>query len=190
MSDSEKEYYKKKAKGGEVKVSRNKPATRAGQLTAQGVPCSLVEQQEREKRMAIENMRRRIGEMVQKVPLMTGEFSFELRNLAFFSKLNPTHSFVMKQASRQVSSYCFVTHYFLINFSADFLTYPLYFMHANYFYRNNDGKYSPAEIGLVKFTFRDGVLKRHHAFIAPGCSKESPKIPFLFGVNSTFCINE
>lgn len=45
-------------------------------------------------------------------------------------------------------------------------------MHANYFYKNNDGNYCPAEIGLVKFTFRDGVLKKYHSYIAPGCSKK------------------
>lgn len=41
-------------------------------------------------------------------------------------------------------------------------------MYGNYFYKNNDGIYSPAEIGLVKFTFRDGILKRHYEFIQPG----------------------
>lgn len=53
-------------------------------------------------------------------------------------------------------------------FSVDFLDYPIYLMFGNYFYKNKDGNYCPAEIGLVKFTFRNGVLKKHHAFIKPG----------------------
>lgn len=40
-------------------------------------------------------------------------------------------------------------------------------MFGNFFYKNNDGIHSPAEIGLIKFTFRDGIMKRHHAFIQP-----------------------
>lgn len=75
MSDDDKEYYKEKAKGSGVKVSRSgsKPS---GLLTSQGVPCSVYEQEDKEKHMAIENMRRRVGEMVQKIPLMKGTFHF------------------------------------------------------------------------------------------------------------------
>lgn len=80
MTDDDKEYYKQKAKGGDLRISRNKPSgsnnkSGPGQLTTQGIPISLIEQEEREKRIAIEHMRRRIGEMVQKIPLMTGTFS-------------------------------------------------------------------------------------------------------------------
>lgn len=41
-------------------------------------------------------------------------------------------------------------------------------MYGNFFYKNNDGKFSPAELAMVKFTFRDGIIKKHHTFINPG----------------------
>lgn len=49
----------------------------------------------------------------------------------------------------------------------NFPSYPMFIMCGNYFYKNDDGKYAPAEIGAVKFTFKDGIIKRHHSYIAP-----------------------
>lgn len=130
MSEDEKAYYKEKAKGGEVKIPRKSGANRAksgggdsgsGIKTSHGISVSAYEQEERQKKIEEENMRRRISSMIQHVPLMT-----------------------------------------------DFLSHPLYFMFGNYFYKNNDGVYSPAELAMVKFTFHDGVLKKLHAFINPG----------------------
>ncbi|XP_031619145.1 protein maelstrom homolog [Contarinia nasturtii] len=125
MSEDEKAYYKQKAKGGDMKIPRRnnnntKTSDSSSLLTSHGVPVIVYEQVEREKQMELENMRRRIGSMVQRMDLMT-----------------------------------------------DFTTYPFYFMYGNYFYKHSEGHYSPAEIGLIKFTFRDGVLKRHCAFINP-----------------------
>lgn len=40
-------------------------------------------------------------------------------------------------------------------------------MSANYFYRRKE-KFVPAEIALVKFTFRKGIQERYHAFLNPG----------------------
>lgn len=40
-------------------------------------------------------------------------------------------------------------------------------MYGNYFYKNKQDQYSPAEIAMAKFTFRDGITKRYHTFINP-----------------------
>lgn len=41
-------------------------------------------------------------------------------------------------------------------------------MYGNFFYKNDKtDEYSPAELAMIKFTFRDGVLKRLHRFISP-----------------------
>lgn len=41
-------------------------------------------------------------------------------------------------------------------------------MYGNYFYKNSDGIYFPAELAMCKFTFRDGVIKKLHTFISQG----------------------
>lgn len=54
-----------------------------------------------------------------------------------------------------------------------FIDYPLILMYGNFFYRNIDGEYWPAEIGMAKFTFADGLDKknRFQTFVDPGkCS--------------------
>lgn len=73
MSDDEKAYYKEKAKGGENRISR-RPAVNAVQLTSHGVPVSLYEKEERERKNEEENMRRRVGLMIQSIPLFTGKY--------------------------------------------------------------------------------------------------------------------
>lgn len=40
-------------------------------------------------------------------------------------------------------------------------------MSGNYFYRRQD-KFVPAELALIKFTFRGGIQERYHAFLNPG----------------------
>lgn len=80
MTDDEKAPYKEKAKSGEVKIPKrncassasNQPVNRSGLYTSQGVPVSLYEEEAKAKLMETENMRRRIGNMIQQVPLMTG----------------------------------------------------------------------------------------------------------------------
>lgn len=56
-------------------------------------------------------------------------------------------------------------------FSADIATKPFYFMMANYFYKTHEGVYSPAEIAVCSFNFREGVTKLYHTFINPGNKK-------------------
>lgn len=42
-------------------------------------------------------------------------------------------------------------------------------MYGNYFYKNKEtGVYSPAELAIVKFTFRGGISERFHTHICPG----------------------
>lgn len=63
----------------------------------------------------------------------------------------------------------------------NFINYPFILMYGNFFYRNIDGEYSPAEIGLAKFTFADGLdgKNRFQIFVDPGkCF--SPIISFTF----------
>lgn len=79
MPEDERACYKQKAKGGEVKVPRRNNANAktnnyhcSSLLTAQRVPVSVYEQEAREKEMKVKNMRRRIDNMIQEVPLMTG----------------------------------------------------------------------------------------------------------------------
>lgn len=72
MSVDEKAYYKAKSKGGGVKIPRRN-AINVGQLTSQGVPVSVYEQEERKRINEEENMRRRVGQMIQSIPLLTGK---------------------------------------------------------------------------------------------------------------------
>lgn len=76
MSDDDKAHYKQKAKGGAVKIPRRNNATKTNPssslLTSQGVPVSLYEQEQRDKEIELEKMRRRIDRMVQEIPLLTG----------------------------------------------------------------------------------------------------------------------
>lgn len=87
MSESDKEYYREKSKSGNVKIPRRGGGSangsgfgscsvfESGQLTSQGQSVAAIERQERAKRVAEETMRRRIGEMFQTIPLMTGNQS-------------------------------------------------------------------------------------------------------------------
>lgn len=52
----------------------------------------------------------------------------------------------------------------------NFINYPLILMCGNFFYRNIHGEYSPAEIGMAKFTFADGLDSQHRfqMFVDPG----------------------
>lgn len=76
MSDDDKAYYKEKAKGGEVKVARPRAAANSASssqlYTTQGVPIAFYEEKERKEKKDLENMRKRIGSMIQQIPLMTG----------------------------------------------------------------------------------------------------------------------
>lgn len=46
-------------------------------------------------------------------------------------------------------------------------SYPFFVMAGNYFYRKQD-KFVPAELALIKFTFRSGIQERYHAYLNPG----------------------
>lgn len=85
MSEDDKAYYKEKSKGGDVKVSR-RPTANTGQLTTQGLPVALYEREEREKKHEEERMRRRVGSMVQRIPLLTGIF-FNWFEIKWFSSI-------------------------------------------------------------------------------------------------------
>lgn len=52
--------------------------------------------------------------------------------------------------------------------SLDIKKKPFNFIMASYFYKNNSGDYSPAEIAVAKFNFEDAVYKFYHSFINPG----------------------
>lgn len=75
MSDDEKAYYKEKAKGGEIKVPKPRSSassTSTHLYTTHGVPVSMYEDEERIAKENVEMMRKRIGKMIQELPLMTG----------------------------------------------------------------------------------------------------------------------
>lgn len=80
MSDDDKVYYREKAKGGEVKIPKPRSANNSssnsgkstGLFTTQGIPVALYDEQQRREKEELENMRKRIGKMVQQLPLMTG----------------------------------------------------------------------------------------------------------------------
>lgn len=55
-------------------------------------------------------------------------------------------------------------------FIAGIGSYPIFLMSGNYFYRRQD-KFVPAELALVKFTFRNGIEERYHAYLNPGTHK-------------------
>lgn len=81
MSEEDKEYYKAKAKGGEVRIPKPGRVSGAGGggngkggLTSQGIPIALIEQEERQRKRDDEKMRRRIGAMIQNNELMTGTY--------------------------------------------------------------------------------------------------------------------
>lgn len=76
MSDDDKAYYREKAKGGKVKIPKPRSANNSSQptglFTTHGVPVALYDEQQRREKEETENMRKRIGKMVQQLPLMTG----------------------------------------------------------------------------------------------------------------------
>lgn len=53
---------------------------------------------------------------------------------------------------------------------ADIAKKPFIFIMADYFYKNMAGDYSPAELAVAKFNFRDGIYNTYHTFIDPGMS--------------------
>lgn len=57
---------------------------------------------------------------------------------------------------------------FFIFISSDFDSFPLFFMYGQYFYSNDQGEFAPAEIAIVRFTFKHGIIQRFHSFVAPG----------------------
>lgn len=160
MSDDEKAYYKEKSKGGENRMSR-RPSVNTGQLTSYGVPVSLYDKEERERKNEEENMRRRIGSMIQSIPLFTGKYKMGVRPFSLESSSSVTDN------DWKILS--------------DFLLHPIYLMYGNFFYKSNDGKYAPAELAMLKFTFRDGISKKFHTYINPGESN---------GVEDKFARNE
>lgn len=88
MSEVDKAYYKEKSKGGGTRLPKRPSVSASGgscgggssgggssggnKFTSQGVPVAVYERQERERKHEEENMRRRIGSLIQTVPLMTG----------------------------------------------------------------------------------------------------------------------
>lgn len=89
MNESEKAYYKEKAKSGEVKVPR--PGKGGGDVgnggngeheryTTHGIPVSVYDREKRDQEQATENMRRRVGRMIQKTDLMKGTFSWNVKH--------------------------------------------------------------------------------------------------------------
>lgn len=50
----------------------------------------------------------------------------------------------------------------------------IFFMMGNYFCRKVDCYY-PAELGIAKFSFEQGVIKKYHLFVNPG----KPSMPFV-----------
>lgn len=78
MSEGDKAYYKEKAKGGDMRLAKRPSGSVGGssgggiKFTSQGVPVDAYERQQKEQKHADEIMRRRIGTLIQNVPLMTG----------------------------------------------------------------------------------------------------------------------
>lgn len=78
MSEDDKAYYKEKSKSGEVQIPKrpggsvNGGSSGGTKLTSQGVPVEIYDREEKERKRDDENMRRRIGSLIQSVPLMTG----------------------------------------------------------------------------------------------------------------------
>lgn len=56
---------------------------------------------------------------------------------------------------------------FFFALSSDLVTKPIIFIMANYFYKNHDLIYSPAEIAVSKFNIEKGLLKSYHTFVDP-----------------------
>lgn len=68
--------------------------------------------------------------------------------------------------------------------STDMDEQPYYFIMANYFYKTHDGKYSPAELAVLKFNFRHGIIRPYHEFINPGMTKlQRNQLPSWFWTN-------
>lgn len=97
MSEDDKAYYKEKSKSGDTRIGRRSGGDgsfngsvngsvngdsnqRSGLLTSQGVPVSLYDSEQIEKKKEIENMRRRIDHMIRSIPLEKGTFMAKLAN--------------------------------------------------------------------------------------------------------------
>lgn len=91
MDDEEKAYYKEKSKSGDTRIGRRPGGDgsvngsvngdsnqRSGLLTSQGLPVSLYDSEQIEKKKEIENMRRRIDHMIRSIPLEKGIFMAKL----------------------------------------------------------------------------------------------------------------
>lgn len=96
MDDEEKAYYKEKSKSGDTRIGRRPGGDgsvngdsnqRSGLLTSQGLPVSLYDSEQIEKKKEIENMRRRIDHMIRSIPLEKGTFMAKLANYSNISKI-------------------------------------------------------------------------------------------------------
>lgn len=165
MSEEDKDYYRQKAKGGGLRLPKRPASGVSGgasgggggsvgtQLTAQGIPVAVYAREEQQRRLDEETMRRRIGSMIQQVPLMTGNQSLHLQFLFWISFNWSTEQSLTFIVCRQ----------------AAFPSHPLYLMYGNYFYKDEKiHEYAPAELAMIKFSFQNGVMARFHTFISPG----------------------
>lgn len=117
MPDDDKVYYREKAKGGEVKIPKPRSANSSsnsskptGLFTTQGVPVALYDEQQRREKEELENMRKRIGKMVQELPLMTGTLT---KNKNDSIKLN--FFFRAMKCASAIAQFVFI-FYFLCRF--------------------------------------------------------------------------
>lgn len=62
---------------------------------------------------------------------------------------------------------CEIYYIVIMSFRTDIKSTPFYFIMANYFYKDFDLVYHPAELAFGKFTFKDGI-NCYHTFVNPG----------------------
>lgn len=69
---------------------------------------------------------------------------------------------------KNASSFQSISHSQTHRTIAEIQTHKFAFIMANYFYKDANRNYIPAEIAATAFNFKSGILKSHHTYINPG----------------------
>lgn len=112
-------------------------------LTSQGIPVSVIENEEKQ----IENARRTMTRTIK-----------EIVSNAF----NTNCMFIWSISVAQISFNIFFIYFLQGIGSQEF-----FFISGNSF-TNLDNLYLPAELAMVKFTFDSGIVSKFHVYVNPG----------------------
>lgn len=143
MGDEGRELYRARAKGGNAGGRKNTCEKR----TTQGIAFSVVDRVQKARADEEKQMMDRINELLNQFTVPVGMYRD------------------WEEDQFKLAAFHIFTSLWLV--STGICSYPFFLMSGNYFYRKQD-KFVPAELALVKFSFRSGIQDRYHAYLNPG----------------------